>query len=100
MSLRFDLLPLAIAEAHQQFEVWVSGAQDLNEINRLKGVFTGRKASHLTTLTELLKQTPKESKADLGALINHLKTTWETILVSTSRAVDLRLLLPRPWISH
>ena len=64
MSLRFDLLPLAIAEAHQQFEVWVSGAQDLNEINRLKGVFTGRKASHLTTLNELLKQTPKESKAD------------------------------------
>lgn len=103
MSLRFDLLPLAIAEAHQQFEVWVSGAQDLNEINRLKGVFTGRKASHLTTLTELLKQTPKESKADLGALINYLKTTWETTLsqrleqltsVTSSSSMDLTLTPP------
>ncbi len=80
MSLRFDLLPPAIAEAHQHFEAWVRAAKDLNDLNRLKGIFTGRKASHLTTLTELLKQTPKESKADLGALINHLKTMWETSL--------------------
>ena len=103
MSLRFDLLPPTIAEAHQHFEAWVSAAQDVNDINRLKGVFIGRKASHLTLLTDLLKQTPKESKADLGALINHLKMTWETALslrleqlvsASASSSVDLTLTPP------
>ncbi len=103
MNLRFDLLPSDIAEAHQQFEGWISTARDVNEVNRLKGVFTGRKASHLTTLTELLKQTPKESKSDLGALINHLKITWETALSlrldqliskNSTSSIDLTLTPP------
>ncbi|HEX9009255.1 MAG TPA: phenylalanine--tRNA ligase subunit alpha [Holophagaceae bacterium] len=74
------LLPPEIAEADRAFPEALAGCGDLDALLRLKGAYTGREASHVARLMDLLKAAPKEQKRDLGAAVNALKGRWEEAL--------------------
>jgi len=76
-SNALSLLPDDMAEACERFPAALSACASLDELNRLKGVYTGRDGSLSARMMESLKSSPKEQKRDLGAAINTLKKTWE-----------------------
>ena len=81
------LLPADSAEACERFPSALSSCVNLDELNRLKGTYTGREGSLSARLMESLKKAPKEQKRDLGAVINGLKKTWEEAL--KARQIEL-----------
>src|SRR5215472_5462136 len=72
-----SLLPAEIADASASFPGALAACVDLDALNRLKGAYTGREASHAARMMDLLKAAPKEQKRELGAAINALKNEWE-----------------------
>lgn len=74
------LLPPEIAEADRAFPEALAACGDLDALLRLKGTYTGREASHVARLMDLLKAAPKEQKRELGAAVNALKGRWEEAL--------------------
>ncbi len=86
-ALDLSLLPQEIVVANERFPAELAACSDLDALNRLKGVYTGREGSFAVKLMEKLKSAPKERKRDLGAAINSLKSTWEEAL--KAKQVDL-----------
>ena len=86
--MELSLLPSEIAEAHAAFPAALEACADLDALLRLKGAYIGREGSHAAHLMQLLKEAPKDSKRELGAAINLLKSGWEEALKARQGALE------------